>query len=88
MTPPIVRASRIATVLDVWHAQNGIRLTRAEREILEHAADGLTLLQIAAVRGTALGTVRRQSKNLLAKTGDDTLALAAIRLLGEAAGLP
>ncbi len=64
------------------------RLSRAEQEILALAADGLTQTQIAAVRGTRYTTTRTQSKQLLLKTFDDSLALAAIRLLSEAAEEP
>jgi len=86
--PSSVRAARIASVLDSWERGDGYHLTVAEREVLLLATEGLTVLQIAEVRGTAVETVLKQSKALLLKTFDDSLPAAAIRLLGEAAGLP
>lgn len=76
--PPAARM----LVLALWVER--YRLTKAEGAVLLLAADGLTLLQIAHVRRRAFNTVRKQSETLREKTFDDSLALAANRLLAEA----
>jgi DNA-binding CsgD family transcriptional regulator len=49
--------------------QQAYELTPAESQVAARIAVGRTLAEIAAERGSALETVRRQSKQILAKTG-------------------
>lgn len=82
IVPPPAPATARMLVLALWIER--YHLTKAEGAVLGLAADGLTLSQIAHVRRRAFNTVRKQSETLREKTFDDSLALAANRLLAEA----
>lgn len=73
------RAARIAQAVEQWSVE--YELTRAEASILEIAAEGASRSQLAAARGVAPNTLKKQVQILLAKTGDSTLDVAVNRLL-------
>jgi DNA-binding NarL/FixJ family response regulator len=56
-------------------------LTPAEASVAARIAVGWSLERIAAERGSALETVRRQSKQILAKTGARHRSELVVRLL-------
>lgn len=60
------------------------RLTAAETEILRDATEGSVHKDITLKHGVSANTIKRHVRNVLEKTGDDTLNGAALRLLREA----
>ena len=77
-------AARIAAQVQIWSVR--YRLTRREAEVLSKAASTETPAQMTSSLGIAAATVHKHRENLLRKTGDDSLPLAANRLLLEALG--
>jgi DNA-binding NarL/FixJ family response regulator len=75
--------SRIAQTAESWRLR--CRLSIAEADILRRAAIGENTTVIGLARGTSILTVKKQVVGLLQKTADDSLALAANRLIREAA---
>lgn len=75
-TPAALIALRVEAWIVLYH------LTPREAEVLSRAAlHGETPAQIAASLGVAAGTIATHRQHLLGKTGDDTLASAAHRLV-------
>jgi DNA-binding CsgD family transcriptional regulator len=56
-------------------------LSVAQLTNLQLTAEGYAQTQIAMIRSVSKAAVRTQSKKMLEKTGDLTLAFAAIRML-------
>ena len=76
--------AKIRETLAAWILR--YRLTSAEVEVLRlTAADGLCREEIAQRRDSSPATVKKQTENILRKTGDRSLLSAALRLLREAA---
>lgn len=59
----------------------------SERDVLLLATEGFTLVEIAEMRGRTKKTVWTQAASVAEKTGFDSIHLAALYLLGEAAAL-
>ena len=74
---------RLGRGMTEWVARYG--LSEAEADLLRRAALGENHGTIAAHRDTSKWTIKKQIRTLLAKTGDDSLQLAAGRLRHEAA---
>lgn len=74
--------TRLRNAVDAWAWHH--RLTRSESAILELAARGAVSGDIASVRHVTKATVKKQVQLLLSKTGDQSLAAAANRVLREA----
>lgn len=77
-------AAKIDAQVQVWIVR--YRLTRREAEVLSKAASAETPAQMTSSLGIATATVHKHRENLLRKTGDDSLPMAANRLLLEALG--
>lgn len=77
--------SGISLAARQWAARYG--LSEAQTDLLRRTAMGETKSQIAAARGTSRETVKTQVAALLGKTGDDSLHVAAERLLRAVARL-
>ena len=74
---------RLERELEKWVGR--YTLSVAEADLLRRAALGEGNSTIAAGRRTSQHTVKNQVKTLLAKTGDDSLLLAAVRFLRDVA---
>lgn len=70
------------STLNAWTERYGLSAT--EREILREAAQGAVHKDIADKRRITANTLKRHVRNLLDKTGDETLSGAALRLLRDA----
>jgi DNA-binding NarL/FixJ family response regulator len=66
----------------LWEQRYG--LSAAESDVLARAAEGHSQDVIAIQRGSSRLTVKKQVSNLLAKTSDESLQAAAVRLLRAA----
>ncbi len=73
------RDARIAVLIERWVAEYD--LTGAEGEVLALAAQGAARSRLAALRGVAPSTVKKQVQIILTKTGDSSLEAAVSRLL-------
>lgn len=78
-------AQRIDEALRSWEAT--YRLTPTEIAILRLSIGGRTLSDIAQARGVAYNTVRKQVQQLMAKTGDTSLAFATNRFMRQVLSL-
>jgi DNA-binding CsgD family transcriptional regulator len=76
--------ARLTQATAAWRERYG--LSDAEADVLHRAAAGETRETIAAARQSSVLTIKAQVKNLLRKTGDDSLHVAVERLLRTLAG--
>jgi DNA-binding NarL/FixJ family response regulator len=73
------RHEKIAALVERWRVEYD--LTPAEVAVLELAAHGAARSRLAALRGVAASTVKKQVQVILTKTGDTSLEGAVSRLL-------
>ena len=73
------RHEKVAAIVERWTVEYD--LTRAEASVLELAAHGAQRSRLAALRGVAPSTVKKQVQVILKKTGDVSLEGAVTRLL-------
>lgn len=78
-------AQRIHKALQSWEAT--YRLTPTEVAIVRLSLGGRSLSDIAHARGVAYNTVRKQVQQLMAKTGDTSLASATNRFMRQVLSL-
>jgi DNA-binding NarL/FixJ family response regulator len=65
----------------VKDADHLARLTRCEYVVTEHLCNGLTLAQIARLRGVSINTIKSQARNVFRKLDVDS-RVALVRRLG------
>jgi DNA-binding NarL/FixJ family response regulator len=76
-------ATKIAKVDAASAWTNRYNLTATETSILAEASEGASHADLLRSRNIAPGTLKAHVRNLLSKTGDDSLLAASARLLRE-----
>jgi DNA-binding CsgD family transcriptional regulator len=64
----------------IQQAEDGMPLTASEREVAERLCDGLTLAQIARLRGVSINTVKSQARQIFRKLDVDSRVALVRRL--------